>query len=154
MRELNLSEIIQYAEKIELESFSFYKKATEIVTEPQVKEILSQLATEETGHYNRLRGLREEGKLSQAELEKTINIDQKLLEMLVSTDKIETTFSPVDVLNIALKREKNTAKAYEMFKTFTALDEYAIKVFEDLRIQELGHVNKITARIKKYEYDK
>ncbi len=151
MRELNLKEIIEYAEKIELESFSFYKKATEIVNEPEVKEVLSQLATEETGHYNRLRGLLEEGRLSQAELEKTINVDKTLLEMLVNTDKIESSFSAVDVLNIALSREKNTAKAYEMFKTFTALDDYAIKVFEDLRLQEVGHVNKITARLKKYE---
>lgn len=151
MRELNLNEIIQYAEKIELESFSFYKKATEIVNDAEVKEVLAQLAKEETGHYNRLRGLREEGKLSQEQLEKTIDIDEKLLEMLVNTDKIETSFSPVDVLKIALNREKNTAKAYEMFKTFTGLDDYAIKVFEDLRLQEVGHVNKITARLKKYK---
>jgi len=151
MRELNLKEIIEYAEKIELESFSFYKKATEIVNEPEVKDVLSQLAIEETGHYNRLRELLEEGKLSKEELEKTINIEKTLLEMLINTDEIETSFSAVDVLNIALNREKNTAKAYEMFKTFTALDDYAIKVFEDLRLQEVGHVNKISARLKKYE---
>lgn len=151
MRELNLKEIIEYAEKIELESFSFYKKATEIVNEPEVKEVLSQLATEETGHYNRLRELLDEGRLSKEELEKTINIDKQLLEMLVNTDKIESSFSAVDVLKIALNREKNTAKAYEMFKTFTALDDFAINVFEDLRLQEVGHVNKISARLKKYE---
>ncbi|MBI9031331.1 ferritin family protein [bacterium] len=151
MRELNLKEIIEYAEKIELESFSFYKKATEIVNEPEVKDVLSQLATEETEHYNRLRGLLEEGKLSKEELEKTINIEKTLLEMLINTDEIETSFSALDVLNIALKREKNTAKAYEMFKTFTALDDFALKVFEDLRLQEVGHVNKISARLKKYE---
>ncbi len=151
MRELNLREIIEYAEKIELESFSFYKKATEIVQDSQVKEILSQLAEEETGHYNRLRELLEEGKLSRQELEKTINIEKALLEMLINTDEIKNSYSPVDVLKIALNREKNTAKAYEMFKTFTALDDFALKVFEDLRLQEIGHVNKITARLEKYE---
>ncbi len=151
MRELNLKEIIEYAEKIELESFSFYTKATEIVNEPEVKEVLSQLAIEETGHYNRLRELLDEGRLSIEELEKTINIEKKLLDMLVNTDKIESSYSAVDVLKIALNREKNTAKAYEMFKTFTALDDYALDVFEGLRQQEVGHVNKIAARLKKYE---
>ncbi len=151
MRELNLREIIEYAEKIELESFSFYKKATEIVNEPEVKDVLSQLAAEETGHYNRLRELLEEGKLSKEELEKTINMEKALLEMLINTDEIKSSFSAFDVLSIALTREKNTAKAYEMFKTFTALDDFALKVFEDLRLQEVGHVNKISARLKKYE---
>lgn len=151
MRELNLKEIIEYAEKIELESFSFYTKATEIVNEPEVKEVLSQLAIEETGHYNRLRELLDEGRLSIEELEKTINIEKKLLDMLVNTDKIESSYSAVDVLKIALNREKNTAKAYEMFKTFTALDDYALDVFEGLRLQEVGHVNKISARLEKYK---
>jgi rubrerythrin len=151
MRELNLKEIIEYAEKIELESFSFYEKASEIVNDPEVKDVLSQLATEETGHYNRLRGLLEEGVLSKEELEKTINMEKALLDMLINTDEIKSSFSAVDVLNIALNREKNTAKAYEMFKTFTALDDFALKVFEDLRLQEIGHVKKISARLEKYE---
>ncbi len=151
MRELNLREIIEYAEKIELESFSFYEKASEIVNDPEVKDVLSQLATEETGHYNRLRGLLEEGRLSKEELEKTINMEKALLDMLINTDEIKSSFSAVDVLNIALNREKNTAKAYEMFKTFTALDDFALKVFEDLRLQEVGHVKKISARLEKYE---
>ncbi len=71
--------------------------------------------------------------------------------MLINTDEIKSSFSAVDVLNIALNREKNTAKAYEMFKTFTALDDFALKVFEDLRLQEVGHVKKISARLEKYE---
>lgn len=149
MRELNLKEIIIYAENIELESYTFYKHAAEMVTENSVKDILEQLASEETGHYNQLRKLRAEESISKANLEEKLQIDAELLEMLVNSDKIEPGFSGTEVLNIALKREINTAKAYEMFLTFTSLNQDAIEVFEQLRLQELGHITKIENRLKK-----
>jgi len=149
MRELNLKEIIIYAENIELESFTFYQHAAEIVNNKSVKDIFEQLANEETDHYNQLRKLRAEESISKANLEEKLQIDADLLEMLVNSDKIESDYSGAEVLNTALKREINTAKAYEMFLTFTSLNQDAIEVFEQLRLQELGHITKIENRLKK-----
>ncbi|MDP8231525.1 MAG: ferritin family protein [Candidatus Zophobacter franzmannii] len=149
MRELNLKEIISYAKKIEFESFGFYKNAAEMVSDKSVKDILEQLASDETGHYNRLRSLEEEESISKDNLEKSLQMDSDLLELLVNSDKIEPGFTGEEVLNIALKREINTAKAYEMFLTFTSLNQVAIEIFEQLRLQELGHITKIENRLKK-----
>ncbi|MBN2830069.1 MAG: ferritin family protein [Candidatus Cloacimonetes bacterium] len=149
MRELNLKEIISYAKKIEFESFGFYKQAAEIVSDENVKDILMQLASDETDHYNRLRHLEEEESISKDNLEKKLQIDSELLEMLVNTDRIEPGFTGTEVLNIALKREINTEKVYSMFLTFTSLNEVAIDIFEQLRLQEVGHITKIQNRLKK-----
>ena len=149
MRELTLNEIIEYAEKIELESYSFYSKAKEIITDNDVKEILIQLADDEKIHYNQLRGLRKKGKLDSIELEQKISINMDILEKIVNTEKIEKDFTTSDVLKIALQREINTEQTYGMLITLTQLSKNVIDVFELLRNQEKGHVVKIQNRLDK-----
>ena len=147
MRELSLNEIIEYAEKIELESYTFYSKAKEIILNENVKDLLTQLANDETDHYNQLRNLRQKGKLSQEELDQKISIDQDLFSKIVNTEKIEKDFTSKEVLAIALQREINTEQTYAMLMTLTQLNDIVLEIFELLRNQEKGHVIKIQNRL-------
>ncbi len=150
MRDLTLIEIIEYAEKIELESFSFYSEAVNIVNDESIKELLSQLAADETDHHNFLRSLRHLPSLSQIDMELALPVKKSQLPTIVHHLKIETNSSLLDILNIALDREINTEKTYAMFMTFTALDDIIIKFFEELRLKEQGHINKILYKIKNH----
>jgi len=147
MRELSLNEIIEYAEKIELESYTFYSKAKEIIFDEEVKDLLTQLANDETDHYNHLRNLRQKGTLTQKELDQKISLDIDLFSAIVNTEKIEKDFTSSEVLNIALQREINTEQTYAMLMTLTQLNDNVLKIFELLRKQEKGHVIKIQNRL-------
>ena len=147
MRELTLNEIIEYAENIELESYNFYSKAKEIVIDKEVKELLTQLANDETNHYNQLRNLRQKGSLSKSELSQKISLEKDALTKFVNTGKIEKDFTGTEVLKIALEREINTEQIYAMFITFTQIAVNVLEVFELLRNQERGHINKIENKL-------
>ena len=149
MRGLNLKEIIEYSEKIELESYEFYSKAKDIVDEEDTKSLLTLLADEETGHYNHLRSLINKGHLTEEELDAKLMLKEDTLSQYVNTDKIEAGFSGKQILEIALDREKKTEQLYAMFMTFSDINIKVLEIFTDLRNQEKGHVNKITARLKK-----
>ena len=147
MRELSLNEIIEYAEKIELESYTFYSKAKDIILDEEVKDILTQLANDETNHYNHLRNLSQKGNLSQAELDQKIPIDVDLFSKIVNTEKIGKDFTSKDVLTIALQREVNTEQTYAMLMTLTQLNDSVLEIFELLRKQEKGHIIKIQNKL-------
>jgi len=149
MRELSLNEIIEYAEKIELESFAFYSKAKEIVLNETVKELLAKLADDETNHYNHLRRLRQKGALTEKELSQKIPVNTDMLSVIVNTENIEKDFTSKDVLNIALQREIKTEQTYTMLTTLTQISDIVLDVFELLRKQEKGHVSKIQDTLKK-----
>jgi len=147
MRELSLNEIIEYAEKIELESYTFYSKAKDIILNENVKDLLVQLANDETDHYNHLRNLRQKGALTQKELDQKISLDIDLFSAIVNTEKIEKDFTSKEVLNIALQREINTEQTYAMLMTLTQISDNVLDVFELLRKQEKGHVIKIQKKL-------
>ncbi len=149
MRGLNLKEIIEYSEKIELESYEFYSKAKDVVEDDETKSLLSFLAEEETDHYNHLRSLINKGDLTAKELDAKLLLKEETLSQFVHTDKIESDFSAKQILEIALKREKKTEELYAMFMTLTDINVKVLKIFTDLRNQEKGHVEKISARLKK-----
>lgn len=145
----SVKEIIEYAIKIEKESFAFYTKASQTITDDEVKELLTILAKEEVNHQNRLKGLIDEEKVSVEMLSKKMDVDTTLMEKIVGTSHIAPGSSPLDILTVALEREKNTEQTYAMLSTLSNIDGDIIDIFGELRLQEKGHVNKIQARIKK-----
>lgn len=147
MRELSLTEIVEYAEKIELESYDFYSKAKDIVVNKGIKNLLTQLANDEIGHFNQLRNLRQKGNLSIDELEQKISLKEDALTKFVNTGKIEKDSTSTEVLKIALEREINTEQIYAMFMTFSQISTNVLEVFELLRNQEKGHANKIQKKL-------
>ena len=78
-----------------------------------------------------------------------MEIDTAVMERIVETSVIPVEAGALDVLKVALEREKNTERTYGMLMTLTQISDDVVEVFEDLRLQEQGHVNKIQARINK-----
>ncbi len=149
MKIFNVKEIIEYAIQIEKESFEFYTRASNDSKAEEVKDLLVQLAGEEVGHQNRLKSLIDDGKVTPETLLKEMEIDTTVMERIVETSVIQKGAVATDVLKVALEREKNTEQTYAMLMTLTQISDDVVKVFEDLRLQEQGHVNKIEARINK-----
>jgi len=149
MKVFNVKEIIEYAIKIERESFEFYNRAYEHVTDKDVKDLTLQLAGEEVDHQNRLRQLIDEEIISSETLLKEMEVDTTYMDRIVETSTIPVDASAIDVLNIALERENNTERTYAMLMTLSHIGDDVVKVFEELRLQEQGHANKIIARMKK-----
>ncbi len=147
MKLFSVKEIIEYAIKIEKESFAFYTKASEFVKDSDVKKLVELLAEEEIDHQNRLRNLIDEEKVSKTELDKKHEIDTTLMERIVNTAAITANSSAMDVLSVALEREQNTEQTYRMLATLSNIDGDVIDIFDELALQEKGHANKIQFRI-------
>lgn len=149
MKDFTIREIVEYAEKIEAESHKFYSEAAQKINEPDTKKLTFDLAEEETKHFNHLRDLLNRERLTSLELDIVVAKGIDLLNRTVKTAEITEDSDPIDVLEVALEREINTEELYKMYLTFTDIPDNMIKVFEDLRNQEIGHQNRIKALIKK-----
>ncbi|HNZ54513.1 MAG TPA: ferritin family protein [bacterium] len=149
MKDFTIREIVEYAEKIEAESHKFYALAAEMIKEPDTKNLAFDLAEEETKHFNHLRDLLNESRLTSLELDIVVSQGIDLLNRTVKTAEITGDSDPIDILEVALEREINTEELYKMYLTFTNLPDNVVKVFEDLRNQEIGHQNRIKTLIKK-----
>lgn len=149
MKVFSVKEIIEYAIRIEKESFAFYTQAAEQVRDRGVRELTQQLAKEEVDHQNRLKALIDEEKVSPYGLKKTLEIDTTLMDRIVSTSGISEDAGAREVLQTALERENNTERTYAMLMTLSNIGEDLVDVFRDLRKQEQGHAEKIKGRMKK-----
>jgi len=149
MREFTVVEIIEFSDKIEQESYAFYTKASENVSDSETKELLEKLAEEEVSHSNRLRSMINLKAISDNELDVRVKLENSILDHIIKNVQITPDDKPIDILNIALSREKATVLMYATLITFTDLTNPIIKVFEELKAQEDGHVLKITSYINK-----
>jgi len=149
MKDFTIREIIEYAGKIEAESHKFYLKAAKTVKDESTAHLLKDLAEEETNHFNHLRELIDEKKVSSSELDTIIANDLDFESRKVKTEAIADNSTSEDILKVALEREINTEELYRMYLTFTNLPENVINIFENLRNQEIGHQNRIKTLMSK-----
>lgn len=149
MKDFTIREIVEHAEKIEAESQKFYSNAASVLKDKDIVKLTGELAAEEIKHFNHLRDLLNETKLSATELDTFIGHKIDLHDRIVKTSEITEDSDPIDVLEIALDREIGTENLYKMYLTLTDLPDNFIKVFDDLRLQEVGHQNRIKTLIKK-----
>lgn len=149
MKEFTIREIVEHAERIEAESRKFYSTASEKLADAETVKLTRELAEEEIKHFNHLRDLLNESKLSASELDKFSGGKIDLHDRIVKTAEITEDSDPVEVLEVALDREIATENLYKMYLTLTDLPDNFIKVFDDLRLQEVGHQNRIRTLIKK-----
>lgn len=149
MRELTIKEIIEYAIRIEKESFNFYNNAAKIVEDVKVKDLVSLLANEEINHQNRLEEILSEENGSSDNLYEKEEIDVSVMDKIVNNSEINPDSTSLEVLETALGREKNTEQTYAMLSTLSNISQEIIDIFDYLRLQEKGHVNKIQSRINK-----
>lgn len=148
MKSFSVEEIIKYSQKIEQESYAFYKEAEGKIENKEVKELTRELQEAEMKHLNKLKGLLQETKLSRKELDSKIELTEDPESMIVSLEKISPNAGPKDILETALQREKKTEGLYRQLHAFTDLSEDVVSTFDYLVKQEQGHVVTIENKLK------
>ncbi len=141
---MNVEDILKYAIKIENESMKFYRDAVNSVKEESVKTLVTELEMEELKHEARLADMLDS--VSGLQIE---GFDRDSMEQLIDNRTIPDDASEVDVLSIALEREKNTRDFYRRVSMITNLDANVVDVFEKLFEQESGHVTRIYKKLEK-----
>ncbi len=147
MKIFTVKEIIEYAIKIENESFQFYTRASQKIEAGDVKDLLVKLSSEEIDHQNRLKELLDEEKVAADTLLKEMEVDTSIMNKVVQTSVIPEDPTALEVLKVALEREKNTELTYSMLMTLSYISDDIVNVFDELRLQEIGHARKISLRI-------
>ena len=148
MSEFSFADVIRHSQKIEQESYAFYTAAQPRISEPQLKELVKELAAAEVEHFNRLRGLLDESRLAPAELAAKVSFEEPSLDMLVPVRPLPDSGTAREILTVALEREKNTRNLYQRLLALTNLSAELSRVFEYLVAQESGHVRRIETRLK------
>jgi rubrerythrin len=147
MEELTAEEIVKYAIRIEQESYKFYKKASRMLEGSDLATLACELAEQEVGHINQLKGLLKEDEVIDEELSSLLTLDTSLFERIIAIKDIHSSATPLDILKTALERETMTLHNYEMIFQLAKLNEDVKKVFEQLRERERNHVERISGRI-------
>ncbi len=148
MREFTIQEVIEYAQNIEMESYRFYKGSAAVLNDPETVELAERLSLEEEKHYNQLKGLLSHESSKPEELSRKVTLDQPDdMDKIVSTSDISADATTLEILRLALEREKKTEQLYGMLLSLSNLNQTMIRVFEDLRKFEQGHVDMVTAMI-------
>lgn len=145
MNELSMREIIEHSQRVEQESYAFYTEAARIVVSPEVRPLLMDLAAEEIRHFNTLRDLLGQKRLDEKTLAARVAVETDLFDRFVKTHEIAAFATAADVLNIALERENNTEAMYSMLLTMSNIADDIVAVFDNLRLQEVGHASRIRA---------
>lgn len=151
MKEFNIEEILLYSEKIEKESYSFYTHAGEKVNDPEVRDLLKTLASEEVTHVNNVRELLLKKDLKPSDSELIISVEKSLAERLVNTALIDDDATPLAVLEVALEREQNTENLYATISAFTDLPSDVVSLFDALKEQEQIHAERIRRKMKHFQ---
>ena len=151
MKDFTVKEIVEFSQRVEQESYDYYKSAQTRLSDQEVIDLTEELAQAEIDHFNRLRALVSETKLTEAELKEKISIEADTYEKCVAKSEIPPDPSSRDVLNVALEREKNTRNLYQTLLAFTNLSPDITKTFEHLVGQEAGHVKVIESKLLKLE---
>ncbi len=146
MTDFSVEDIIHHSQNIEQESFAFYKSAEEKLKNESLIGLVRELAEAEIDHFNKLKSMLSEQKLSEQELKATVSLEEAGLDMIVKVRDIPENAEAREILSIALEREKKTKNLYRRLLAFTNISEDLTGTFEYLVNQEAGHVIKIETK--------
>ena len=158
----NADEILEIAQQIEQNGLNFYKAAANAVTDPEAKEMLSNLAEWEVGHEKLFRDMR--AGLTYDQRQPTVfDPDNEMglylkamANQVVFTSKMDPVVMIGDkpsfrkVLDIALEREKEAVVFYAAVKKFVPESLGRDKI-EAILQEEVSHVAMITQRLAEIE---
>ena len=144
-----MSEIIEFAIRIEENGEKVYRDASEKVSDPTLVSLLQWLADEESEHvqwFSELKGTIQEGLVDP----KVGEMGQSLLLEIVGDQTfslkerdISTIADLKEVLKIALDFEKDTVIFYEMMGSFVQEDEALAKLDQIIQ-EEKRHVRTLS----------
>ena len=151
MEELTVEEIIRYAIRVEQVSFAFYRMASEILRGNELQFFTDELADKEVEHIVLLKDLLKENSISSEDLIYLVSIDTSLFNRIIHNQNIPVQANPLNILYIALEREKDTLENYEMLLTLTDLNKKIIDTLISLKTIEKNNVRKISEKISIYQ---
>lgn len=135
----DINKLIDFAIAQEHEAYSFYKTASEKMTNPGVKQLFLELAQDEKGHANLLERYRQNKAIE--ELFKAQVIDYKIAETQ-DMPELSINMKPAEAITIAMKREQQAAELYRSLAN-NAINQTEREVLENLANMEMGHKHKL-----------
>jgi len=149
MEELTVEEIIRYAIRIERESFLFYRKVSRILDKSKMRSIIDELCDQEAQHLNKLKRLISDEyiDIDQESLSVTMDIDTSPFDMIIQTNEIPVQATILDILSIALDRERDTEYTYKMLYNLSNIKGKVKDLFKVLYKSEKNHTNEIKKKI-------
>ena len=158
---LNAFEVFEIAEQIERNGATFYRKAAELFNEPDICNMLIELADWETKHEQVFRDMGKQlvkisKKTSTPEPEKK-QLDPKLMACLgvfgtVSDPlhKLKNIEKIADVLKTAIAKEQDSITFYEGLKDFVPTSDDKNKIGDIIK-EEMHHINILNQALKQRE---
>ena len=144
--------ILEQAIQFEAQAYDFYTSAVDMAKQPHIKDVLRDMAAEETKHKQKLQAVLEGDTSVLIATQKRGQVeDLKLAEYLVApTLGDNPTFQ--DVLVVAMHREKSS---HEFYTKMAALaDDQAVReLFGFLASEELVHKNKVETLYDEVVYE-
>ncbi len=150
MKEFTVSQVLEYSKNIEQESYDFYKSASAVLKDAELKELVLGLADEELKHYNRINKLLEKAALTAEMLDKRIGIKEEDYDHLVGSRELPENPTALSILETAYLREVKTESVYRTLLSFTDLADSVVDTFTELVAQEKGHASRIKSIMQKY----
>ena len=154
----NADEILEVAQRIEQNGLNFYKAASNAVTDPKAKEMLSTLAEWEVGHEKLFRDMRK-GLTEDQRRPMVFDPHNEMglylkatADQVVFTSKTDPAKMIGDqpsfqkILAVALEREKDSVVFYAGMKRFVPASLGAGNI-EAILQEEVSHVAMITQRL-------
>lgn len=148
MEQLSVEQVIEFAQSVEKESYTFYTEAKARLREPSLVSLCGELAEAEIDHLNRLKHLLDMPSVTEEQLRKQVSFDTAEYQRVVASGHIEPDTTARAILEQALARERATANSYTMLVSITDLSADVIDLFSYLSKQEQGHVTKIRNKIE------
>jgi rubrerythrin len=143
-----LSEALRSALRIEEESFVFYMEAAIRLSSAELVTLTQSLAESELEHVNRLRSILGESAIGMEELGTELIKRRPRGEWIVKSDPIPADADERTALTVALKREDETRRTYDMLATFTSFSRDFTGLCAFLSSEEAAHAATIRERLK------
>ena len=158
----NADEIFEMAEEIERNGAKFYRQAAANSSEPEIKEMLLDMASMEDGHLKTFKQMRKE--LSSTDKAEMVydpdNQAALYLQTMAQSHGYEGRISPrqqlsgnettKEILEIALNSEKESVVFYFGLKSFVPARAGRDKV-EAIIVEELSHITTLLKKLKSLE---
>jgi len=108
MDQKKFEEMVQFAIQREIESMSFYDRASKLVKHSGTRDLFLDFMKQEEGHKKKLEAVRV-GKIELGKIEKIPNL--KISDYMVEAE-LKPDVSYADIIRIAMKREERSVKLY------------------------------------------
>ena len=135
-----VEEVIQRAIEGEVDAYTLYSNAKEVVTQIPSKKVLGDLAADELQHKEKLEALLE------GDTATLVAKPQRIIDLKIGDHLVAEPLGPdsdlQSVLIVASHREKASHDFYSAMARIAA-NQTSRQLFEWLAAEELGHKNKI-----------